>query len=285
MLVVACFALATLGGLAFALCYGFDLGSEALGASLGGALAFVGFGLAVWAQLVDDREPQYVEERAVGPSPEPTWDSFEEALTTQPIPRTKVLWGMLGMAVGSIGLAALFPLRSMFPSEGRNPQAVLTHTRWKPGQALITEEGERIKPDDLDFGSVLTAYPDTGHPPATIDESEYNADAVTLLIRVQPELLKLPAHRKAWVIDGVVGYSKLCTHAGCPVGLYADEYAQLLCPCHHSIFDVLRGAVPVNGPAARPLPQLPLTTDSDGYLVALGDFTAPTGAAWWGFPS
>ena len=282
MLIVACLALATLGGLAFALCYGFDLGTEALGASIGGAFAFVGLGLAIWSQMIDDREPDYVEERAVGPSTPEKWESFEKALTTQPVPRVKVLWGMLGMAVGSIGLAALFPLRSLFPKEGLDPQQVLTHTRWKPGQALITEEGDRIKPDDLDYGGVLTAYP-AGLVPANTDESEYNADAVTLLIRVQPELLKLPSHRKAWVIDGVVGYSKLSTHAGCPVGLYADEYAQLLCPCHHSIFDVLHGAVPVDGPAARPLPQLPLTTDADGYLVALGDFTAPTGAAWWGY--
>lgn len=284
MLIVACFALAMLGSLAFALCYGFDLGSEALGASIGGAFAFVGLGLAVWSQMIENREPDYVEERAIGPSPTEKWQTFEKALTTQPVPRVKVLWGMLGMSVGSIGLAALFPLRSMFPREGLNPQQVLEHTRWKAGQALITEEGERIKPDDLDYGSVLTAYP-AGVIPANVDEAEYNADAVTLLIRVQPELLKLPAHRKAWVIDGVVGYSKLCTHAGCPVGLYADQYAQLLCPCHHSIFDVLRGAQPVEGPAPHPLPQLPLGVSENGFLMAQGDFSGPVGAAWWGYES
>jgi ubiquinol-cytochrome c reductase iron-sulfur subunit len=84
-------------------------------------------------------------------------------------------------------------------------------------------------------------------------------------------------------VDGVVAYSKLCTHAGCPVGLYADKPAQLLCPCHHSVFNVLDGARPMQGPASHPLPQLPLALDSDGFLVAAGGFSGPVGAAWWGY--
>jgi ubiquinol-cytochrome c reductase iron-sulfur subunit len=82
-----------------------------------------------------------------------------------------------------------------------------------------------------------------------------------------------------------VGYSKICTHAGCPVGLYRSEAHQLLCPCHQSTFDVLRGAVPVFGPAARPLPQLPMEVDDDGYLVARGDFNEPVGPSFWNVTS
>jgi ubiquinol-cytochrome c reductase iron-sulfur subunit len=87
--------------------------------------------------------------------------------------------------------------------------------------------------------------------------------------------------RENWAIDGVVAYSKLCTHTGCPVGLYQAEAGLLLCPCHQSTFDVLDGARPVFGPAARALPQLPLGRNDRGELVALGDFSSPVGAEFW----
>jgi probable menaquinol-cytochrome c reductase iron-sulfur subunit len=38
---------------------------------------------------------------------------------------------------------------------------------------------------------------------------------------------------------------------------------------------------PVFGPAARALPQLPITVDEDGYLVAAGNFVEPVGPAFW----
>jgi ubiquinol-cytochrome c reductase iron-sulfur subunit len=108
-----------------------------------------------------------------------------------------------------------------------------------------------------------------------------HADSQTLIIRVRPEDLQLAADRRDWAPDGVVAYSKICTHAGCPVGLYRAQAHELLCPCHQSTFDVLRGAVPVFGPAARPLPQLPLEVDDEGYLVARGDFPEPVGPSFW----
>jgi ubiquinol-cytochrome c reductase iron-sulfur subunit len=84
-----------------------------------------------------------------------------------------------------------------------------------------------------------------------------------------------------WTVDGIIAFSKVCTHAGCPVGLYEASSRQLLCPCHQSAFDVLAGARPVSGPAAWPLPQLPLTVDDDGVLRATGDFSEPVGPGWW----
>jgi ubiquinol-cytochrome c reductase iron-sulfur subunit len=86
----------------------------------------------------------------------------------------------------------------------------------------------------------------------------------------------------AWVPDGThVAYSKICTHAGCPVGLYRAESQSLICPCHQSQFDVADGGKPFFGPAARPLPQLPLGVDEEGILVAQGDFPEPVGPAFW----
>ena len=87
--------------------------------------------------------------------------------------------------------------------------------------------------------------------------------------------------RMDWTVEGIVAYSKLCTHTGCPVGLYQSEEHLLLCPCHQSTFDVLDGARPVFGPAARSLPQLPLGIDGDGNLVATDDFPEPTGPGFW----
>lgn len=275
--VVAAFAVGVLGAVGFAVAYSLALGLQAMAISLGLSLAAVSVGLALWSRLIDAAEPEYVEERDVSPTPPQQWSSFEKALTEQPVPRSNVLWSMLTLAVGSIGVAALFPVRSLFHKDDKVPDAVLASTAWRPDRPLVTEEGLRIRPDDLEYGSVLSAFPE--------GNQLINADAATLLIRVEPEDLVLPPERSEWVIDGVIAYSKLCTHAGCPVGLYADEYAQLLCPCHHSVFDVLRGAEPVSGPAARPLPQLPMGVNAEGYLVALGDFTEPTGAGWWGYPS
>jgi ubiquinol-cytochrome c reductase iron-sulfur subunit len=112
--------------------------------------------------------------------------------------------------------------------------------------------------------------------------AERAADAQALLIHVRPDSLKLPPERMAGVPEGtLVAYSKICTHAGCPVGLYRAESQSLICPCHQSQFDVADGAKPFFGPAARPLPQLPLGVDEQRVLIAEGDFTEPVGPAFW----
>ena len=276
--VVLSFLLTVVCAVGFATSYVLDLGTEVLGATLGGAFAFVSLGLGLWSRRIGDGEPEYVEERALGPTPSRDYDAFREALVDQPVPRSGVLWGMLGLALTSIGGAALFPLRSLYPSRLGDPDTVLGSTKWRAGAPLVTEEGERLKPADLETDSVVTVFPLGADP-------RLDVDTATVLVRVPPDELELPADRADWVVDGIVAYSKLCTHAGCPVGLYADTYRQLLCPCHHSIFDVRRAAEPVEGPAARPLPQLPLGLDGEGYLIARGDFSAPVSAGWWGYPS
>src|SRR5690606_26047816 len=101
------------------------------------------------------------------------------------------------------------------------------------------------------------------------------------LIRVDPDELRLPPERAEWAPEGLVAYSKICTHVGCPVGLYRETTHELLCPCHQSTFDVLRGARPVFGPATRSLPQLPITIDDEGYVVAISDYTEPVGPSFW----
>jgi ubiquinol-cytochrome c reductase iron-sulfur subunit len=275
--VVVSFFLTMLCAAGFATSYVLDLSTEVLGATIGGAFLFLAVGLALWSRRIGAAEPEYVEERAVGPTPPAEYDAFREALTDQPVPRSGVLWGMLGLALASVGGAALFPLRSLFPKSDANPDQLLTVTEWKDGLLLVTEDGERVRPEDLDVNSIMTVFP------VGVDHKK-DVDTTTVIVKLDPSELELPPERENWAVDGIVAYSKLCTHAGCPVGLYADTYRQLLCPCHHSIFDVRRAAAPVEGPAARPLPQLPLGVDEDGYLIARGDFSAPVAAGWWRYP-
>jgi ubiquinol-cytochrome c reductase iron-sulfur subunit len=117
----------------------------------------------------------------------------------------------------------------------------------------------------------MTVYPDG-------DDSDPNA--ATLLIRVEPDLLRLEGEAAGQAPEGYVAYSKICTHAGCPVGLYRAAQHTLICPCHQSEFDVLTGATPISGPAARPLPQLPIRLEGDSF-VAIDDYPTPVGPSFW----
>jgi ubiquinol-cytochrome c reductase iron-sulfur subunit len=101
------------------------------------------------------------------------------------------------------------------------------------------------------------------------------------LVRVNLDDFQALPGRENWSPQGYVAYSKICTHAGCPVGLYQPETRELFCPCHQSVFDVADGARPTSGPAARPLPQLPLEIDAEGQLRASGGFSAPVGPSFW----
>ena len=100
-------------------------------------------------------------------------------------------------------------------------------------------------------------------------------------MRLKPEDLVVSEHRKDWNYEGIVAYSKICTHVGCPVALYEQQTHHLLCPCHQSQFDIKHEAAVIFGPAKRPLPQLPITVDAEGYLVARSDFEEPVGPSFW----
>jgi ubiquinol-cytochrome c reductase iron-sulfur subunit len=129
-----------------------------------------------------------------------------------------------------------------------------------------------VRAAEVPLEGLVTVFPE-GHAGS--------ADGQVVLIRVHPDRLRLPADRRSWAPDGLVAYSKVCTHAGCPVGLYQTKLGELLCPCHQSSFDALGGGDPVFGPAARALPQLPIAIDSDGFVVARSDFHEPIGPTYW----
>ena len=169
-----------------------------------------------------------------------------------------------------LGAAALLGLSlgSMVASLGPAPGDTLRRTKWARGVRLVTSDGKPVRPVDVAVGGISTIWPEGG--------IAHERSAV-LLIRLLQDATE--PTRLDWIVDDLVAYSKVCTHAGCPVALYRERDNALFCPCHQSTFDPTRGAVPTFGPAARALPQLPLGTDSAGYLIALDDFTDQVGPA------
>jgi ubiquinol-cytochrome c reductase iron-sulfur subunit len=182
--------------------------------------------------------------------------------------RRRFLRRLLTGAATTLGLALIFPIRSLGP----NPGTSLDHTAWGPGARAVDADGNPVKVGDLAVGGVVTVFPE-GHAG--------DATAQTLLVRASDSPIVTRPGRETWSPQGCLAFSKVCTHAGCPVGLYEHRTQQLLCPCHQSLFDVLRGAKPVFGPAPRSLPQLPIMVDGEGYIVAQRDYLEPVGPTFW----
>jgi ubiquinol-cytochrome c reductase iron-sulfur subunit len=262
----------TVAALGLAVTYVTGGQSQVEGVLLALALGGLGYAFVVASRYLLPQGPD-IEER------EPLESSREEQLAFtadfealvapgEPLARRKFLLRMFGAAAGALGIAALFPIASLGP----NPGTKLKHTRWRRGVRVINEQGEPVHVDDLEVGGVITVFPDGARDAA---------DAQTLLIRVSGDPFTTRPGREDWAPRGYVAYSKICTHAGCPVGLYQHQIKRLLCPCHQSTFDVLDGARPIFGPAARSLPQLPLSIDSEGYLRAQDDYDEPVGPGFW----
>jgi ubiquinol-cytochrome c reductase iron-sulfur subunit len=239
------------------------------GILLGMALGGIAVGLALWAVLLLPSGPD-VQHRDIVPRQVRDRLQAEESFESgaRPIGRRRFITKALGAAIAALGVAALFPIRSL----GRGPGRSLANTAWTAGARMVTRTGEPVRVETLQVGGVLTVFP---------EGATEAADSQTLLIRLEPGEYDHPDTPEDWTPEGFVAFSKICTHAGCPVGLYQPETKELFCPCHQSAFDVLRGALPTSGPATRPLPQLPLGIDEFGYVVAQGDFLEPVGPGYW----
>jgi ubiquinol-cytochrome c reductase iron-sulfur subunit len=178
---------------------------------------------------------------------------------------------------------ALFPLPAIFffGDLGPSPADTLRHTMWRKGTRLAKDpDGTPIKASDVTLGSIFHVIP-SGLEDLHETKLEEKAKAAVILVRVDPADLIESEERKSWSYDGIVAYSKICTHVGCPVALYEQQTHHLLCPCHQSTFDLVDGCKVIFGPAARALPQLPIAVDSEGYLVAQSDFNEPVGPSFW----
>jgi ubiquinol-cytochrome c reductase iron-sulfur subunit len=233
------------------------------------ALGGIGYGFVVVARGLLPQGP-YTEEREVLPSTDEMVTDFEADLERGEgwLARRGFILKMLGLAGGALGLAALFPVRSLGPNPGRT----LFQTQWGRRSRVVDEQGEPVRAGTLEVGGVITVFPEGN---LEVEDSQ------VILIRVSDEDFVTREGRETWAPQGYVAYSKVCVHAGCPVGLYQHDVKELLCPCHQSTFDAVDGARPIFGPATRSLPQLPLMIDDDGFLHSQRDFDEPIGPGFW----
>ena len=280
-LALALFGCAALCGVAFPVVYAVDAiphQTQSLGLALGLALAFIaaaciviGKRLVVTEELEEDYSlPGHPdEEDAVARIVEESGDRFTR----------KRLLLLAGTGAGTaLGVALITPGASLGPLLDVSS---LYRTPWRRGVRLVDEAGQRFRADEIEEGTFYTAYPEHA------DREQMGAPLV--VVRLKPEQLQLPGGRRGWAPDGIVAYSKICTHAGCAIALYrkptfppVEPRPALICPCHYSTFDPARGGQVLFGPAGRDLPQLPLEIDPIGELRAGGNFSGAVGPSWWG---
>ncbi|WP_022884040.1 ubiquinol-cytochrome c reductase iron-sulfur subunit [Glaciibacter superstes] len=254
-----------------------------IGLGLSLALLALGIGAVHWGKAlmsdhegIDIRHPvrgtEETRARAV--------EIFQEADQESGFGRRTLIRNSLIGALIAFPLPAVVLFRGLGPQD-EDPVALLEHTMWKKGTRLaIDPSGRPIKASDVTLGSAFHVIPE-GLQDLEHGKLEEKAKAAVLLMRLDPaDLIEAP-DRKGWSYDGIVAYSKICTHVGCPVALYEQQTHHLLCPCHQSQFDVTNHCEVIFGPAKRPLPQLPIAVDSEGYLIAQSDFTEPVGPSYW----
>ncbi|MFM2137551.1 MAG: hypothetical protein RJA84_679 [Actinomycetota bacterium] len=253
-----------------------------LGLGLGMAISlfFIGMGAIHWAKtLMPDQEviAHRHEFRSPDSDRKEFVDAVKEGAQASGLGRRSLIKRSLGAALGLSALSPILLLRDLGPLPGND----LKETSWKAGTYLVTDPGNRrIKASDLEVGAVAQVLPETSDP----EHRKLNdiAKDALLLIRLRPEEFNLDAERLSWTHEGIIAFSKICSHMGCAVALYEQQTKHLLCPCHQSTFDVTRAAKVIFGPAARPLPQLNITVDEEGYLFARTPFTEPVGPSFWG---
>lgn len=253
-----------------------------LGIALG--LLGIGIGAIYWSknlmrgdELTESRHSTRGSEATRARSAE----IFEEANRESGFGRRTLIRNTLIGALAAFPLPGIVLFRDLAPAA--DPVKLLSHTMWKKNIKLVHDvTGAPIKASDVTIGSVFHVIPDglLGRD----DLLEQKAKAAVLLMRLNPDDLHISKGRENWQYNGIVAYSKICTHVGCPVALYEQQTHHLLCPCHSSTFDVTHECEVIFGPAKRPLPQLPITVDAEGYLVAQSDFHEPVGPSFWERP-
>lgn len=293
-IVVACFLLAMLAGLGFLVAYALiGVGSIngvlhsnlALGSLLSLVFLLLGAGAVIWVrhlmpdvELTEQRHPM----RSAPQDREAFKETFEEgAETSQFVSRPMVRRSLIAATV-PLAIAPIFLLRDMGPLPGKS----LDTTVWRKGLRLMVYGTNRpITPAEFSSpGSIITVGPE-----GYLADDDAMAKAAVIIIKFRPGQLTFTQENKPvpnkvvqnWTVDNIVAYSKICTHVGCPAALYDQTSHHILCPCHQSTFVATEGARVIFGPATRPLPQLPMGVDAQGFLVATGDFAVPVGPSFW----
>ena len=257
----------------------FSAQNFALGVTLGGSLMLIGSGIIRWAkQLMGDHEIAELRHPSASSDDDRTQAlaDLNAGLEESGVARRPLIRNSLIGAVGALGLPAVIMLRDLGPLPYGHKNTV-----WRKGMRVVNDvSGTPIKPSDLEVGQLVNAEPEALFE---VDEKgervlagtaalQAKSKAAVIVVRMRPEAIHAARGRENWGIDGILCYSKICTHVGCPISLWEQQTHHLLCPCHQSTFDLANNGKVVFGPAHRPLPQLPLGVDADGYLIALSDF-------------
>ncbi len=301
--VAGMFGLATVLALAFCVSYfaidpettwfGFGASNLALGTTLGLSLLLIGLGSVQWArklmtdhEIIEYRHPAHSSDE----DREASLAAFKTGSAESGFGRRTLVRNSLVGALGVLGLPAVVLLRDLGPLPG----TALEHTVWRKGVRIVNDvAGTPIRPADIEIGQLVNAEPASFFPhegpngkvvPAEYEGTELNnakAKAAVILVRMQPTDIHPIQPQANWGYQGILCYSKICTHVGCPISLWEHQTHQLLCPCHQSTFDLAHSGKVVFGPAARSLPQLPIGLDSEGYLIAMQDFNQPVGPSFW----
>jgi ubiquinol-cytochrome c reductase iron-sulfur subunit len=259
----------------FIVLYAIQASTQLLGLALGGTLALLAAGLVLLSKrvLVTEFNPEAY--------PEPDEDEADAVVqivreSGDGLTRKGMLIAAGGAAGCALGAAAVVPALSLGPFLDTDPLKV---TPWKRGRLLVDEHNHPLVADDIEVGTFYTAFP--------AGASKELLASPVVVVRLPVADLRLPPERRTWAPEGILAFSKICTHAGCAIALYryptfgpTQPKPALVCPCHYSTFDPARAAKVVYGPAGRPLPQLPLMIAEERRLRAAGDYSENVGPGW-----
>jgi ubiquinol-cytochrome c reductase iron-sulfur subunit len=277
LVVVFLLVAGALAAAGFVVGFGFDWSTQVLGLTLGGSLALIAAALIVAARHL------IVTEELAGEYPDPDPEEADAVAriveeSGSRLTRKRLLTAASAAAGGTLGVALIAPAVSLGPVFHTGQ---LYRTPWRRGVRLVGSDGAPLLAADIELGTFYTAYPEGAE--------KTHVGSPVVVVRVAPDTLRLPAGRENWAPQGILAYSKICTHAGCAIALYRKpKFAPiqpgpaLVCPCHYSTFEVTTGAKVTFGPAGRPLPQLPLAIDPAGALRAAGNYSEPPGPSWSG---
>jgi len=264
-----------------------------LGLTFGGAIFFIGAGAIQWSKkLMPDVEvvqQRHDMESDKGSTKEAA-ANYERGKEESGFARYPIIRRTL------LGALALFPiplvvmLRDLWQTPpGENPVEILSTTSWRDGERIVPDTGHStgenvkgIRPEEIPGRGLVSALPMSikelkEDPVANMRDRGKSA---IILVRMDPDEIRAQ-QGEGWDYQGILAYSKICTHVGCPIALYEHRTHHLLCPCHQSTFDLADEGNVVFGPAARRMPQLPIRVDEEGFLVARSDFQEPVGPSFW----
>lgn len=266
---------------------GWSASNFALGFTLGGGMLLIGVGIIQWAkklmadhEMVEMRHPA----RSSDEDRKAVMADINSGLKESTIGRRPMIRNSLLLSVGALAVPSVVLLRDLGPSPFGQDETV-----WEPGMRVVNDvSGMPIRPSDIEVGQLINGEPEVFFPAEGEDEAEVHghdllpakAKAAIIVVRMRPEEVTPDPGKENWGIDGILCFSKICTHVGCPISLWEQQTHHLLCPCHQSTFDLADNGRVIFGPAKRPLPQLPLGVDDEGFLIAMSDFPDIAGPSY-----